>query len=473
MQELTQWSVIAVFMLVLTFLALVSLLARRFKKVNPNEVLVISGPRRVVRIVKGGGAFILPLLEQYAVLSLNAMTVDVPTDDAYTKNGVPVSVDSVVVVKVGSDDVSIRNAAERFLGFTPDKVQRTIQEVLGGHLRAICSTLTPEEINKDRSAFQQRVLEGAHQDLDNMGLHIDSFTVKRLSDKHGYFDALGKTSTAQVICTARIGEAEALLKDAIKAESLANQSGQTTKAESEAAIALAMKERDIKQAQYSALTATEVAKAEQAGPQASAEAMQRVVDAETVLAQKTAERKRQELLTEVVRPAEAHKEAVIAEAEGDKTAKVLAAEATASEIIKTGQAEADVVRSKGSAEGSAIEARLAAEANGLKAKAEAMQLFTDATMRLEIAKETIHILPEIIKAVAAPIGSVDSIKIMDFGSGSQEGGPLNKLLNLSPQTIARADEVLRQTIGVGISQMINKWTDQPLPPTTHAEDTPD
>lgn len=181
---------LVILVLAVTLLLVFGMVASRYQKVAPNEVLVIAGrkhyitedgEKRVVghRVVKGGGTFVWPVLEKVSKLSLNAMTIDVSNEDAYTRDGVPVIVDSVVIMKIGGDDVSIASAAERFLGFKAEDLQKVAKEVLGGHLRAICSTLSPEEINNNRVAFQQKVLEVAHKDFQNMGLVIDSFTVRR------------------------------------------------------------------------------------------------------------------------------------------------------------------------------------------------------------------------------------------------------------------------------------------------------
>ncbi len=474
---------IAVAALVVALLVTLGIVSSRYQKVAPNEVLVIAGRKHQIkeagtvktvghRVVKGGGTFVWPVVEKVSKLSLNAMTIDVSNEDAYTREGVPVIVDSVVIMKIGGDDVSIASAAERFLGFTPEQIQTVAKEVLGGHLRAICSTLSPEEINIDRVAFQQKVLEVAHKDFQNMGLNIDSFTVRQIRDKQGYFESLGKKSTAEVKRNAIIGEAEALQRDATQKESEAKQAGQVRKAETEAMIAQASKERDVKMAQYQAEIAAEQARAAQSGPRSEAEARQMVVIAQTALAEKEAERKQKELLSSVVKPAEAEKDAAIARAMGEKQARVLKAEASqyeteqegkgeAAKIKNIGLAEGDAARAKGEGEAAAIKAKLIAEAEGLERKATAMQRFNDATMGLQIATELIHTLPELIKASTAPIAAVDSIKIMDFGSSSNGNGvadghasPVEKLLNISPKSLAVADETLKATLGKGLMDIL-------------------
>lgn len=236
-------------------------------------------------------------------------------------------------------------------------------------------------------------------------------------------------------------------------------------------IAEANKERDVKIAQYDAQIAAEKAKASQAGPQAEALAKQQVVTAETMLAEKQAERTERELLSSVVKPAEAKKRADIAKAEGEKQSRVLAAEADqyeteqegrgeAAKIKNIGEAEGMAARAKGEGEAAAIKAKLLAEAEGLERKAQAMKNFNDAGMGLEISKEIIRMLPELIKAATAPIAAVDSIKIIDVGgngTGANSAGssPVERLLDISPRSLTVADETLKATLGKGLIEMLS------------------
>src|SRR6266478_6079185 len=102
-----------------------SVWASRYTKVGPNEVLVVSGRKhqyleadggsciRGFRIVKGGGTFIIPVIEKADVLSLELLTIDVQTPEVYTSKGVPVRVDGVAQIKVKGDDISIATASEQ------------------------------------------------------------------------------------------------------------------------------------------------------------------------------------------------------------------------------------------------------------------------------------------------------------------------------------------------------------------------
>ncbi|MCZ7674372.1 MAG: flotillin family protein [Chloroflexi bacterium] len=208
----------------------------RIKKVGPNQVLIISGRgagRRDAelgemeskfRIITGGRAFIWPVLERVDDLSLEIMTIDITTPDVPTVQGVPVTVDGVAQVKIGSDENSIRTAAIQFLSKTHGEIQHVAHETLAGHLRAILGTLTVEQLYRDREAFAQKVQEVSGDDMASMGLEIVSFVIEDISDNEGYLEALGRPRIAQVKRDAAIGEAEAA-RDATIESARARQEG--------------------------------------------------------------------------------------------------------------------------------------------------------------------------------------------------------------------------------------------------------
>src|SRR5687768_13121367 len=192
------------------------LISRNYLKVSPNVVAVLSGRKRKLpdgrvvgyRMVRGGAALRIPLLEKVEYLHLNVMTIPLEIRRAYTLKGVPVSVKAVANVKIRGDETSLQASAERFLGMTHVEVQKVIFQTLEGHLRSILGTLTVEEVNSDRQSFAQKLTSEAAVDLEKMGIGVDVLTIQEISDEEEYLNALGKRRTAEVKRDATIGEAE-------------------------------------------------------------------------------------------------------------------------------------------------------------------------------------------------------------------------------------------------------------------------
>ena len=487
------WLPALVIAIVLGFFAATWLISRNYLKVSPNAVAVLSGRRRKLpdgrvvgyRMVKGGAALRIPLLEKVEYLHLNVMTIPLEIKRAYTLKGVPVSVKAVANVKIRGDDTSLQAAAERFLGMTHDQVQKVIFQTLEGHLRSILGTLTVEEVNSDRQSFAQKLTSEAAVDLEKMGLGVDVLTIQEISDEEEYLNALGKRRTAEVKRDATIGEAEAHRDAKIKSAG-ALQEGERAKFQADAEIALAQRDFMIRQAQYQAEVETQKARAEQAGPLSQATARQAVV-AEEVKVERTRTqemisvqeqevmRKQKELEATVIKPAEADRQAAVVRAEAAKQSAILEAEGRRAALIALAEAEQEKLRKEGvgraaavEAEGKAeaakieaiglaqakaIEAQGVAEAAAILRKAEAWKEFNDAARLQTILEKLPAILQAstgIFGAVAAPLGNIDKLVVIDQANGHAEAGSsgLERLAKTSPAVVF---SLLQQLEALGLN----------------------
>jgi flotillin len=500
---------VLVLVVVLGFFAAAWLISRNYLKVSPNVVAVLSGRRRKLpdgrtvgyRMVKGGAALRIPLLEKVEYLHLNVMTIPLEIKRAYTLKGVPVSVKAVANVKIRGDDTSLQAAAERFLGMTHVEVQKVIFQTLEGHLRSILGTLTVEEVNSDRQSFAQKLTSEAAADLEKMGLGVDVLTIQEISDDEEYLNALGKRRTAEVKRDATIGEAEAH-RDAKIKSALALQEGERAKFQADAEIAQAQRDFMIRQAQYQAEIETQKAKAGQAGPLSEATARQGVV-AEEVKVERTRTqemiavqeqevlRKQKELEATVIKPAEADRQAAVVRAEASKQAAILEAEGRRSALIALaeaeqqklhkegagraaaveaeGRAEAAKIEAIGLAQAKAIEAQGVAEAAAILRKAEAWKEFNDAA-RLQTVLEKLPAILQastgIFGAVAAPLGNIDKLVVIDQGNGAADGGSsgLGRLAKTSPTVVFNLLQQL-EALGLNVPSVMQQLgVGQPVPP---------
>ncbi len=374
-------TVIVAIVIGLVLLAVIWFVAKRYKKVPPNEVLVVYGRgtrlqegRRVgYRVVTGGATFIIPLVEDYRTISLNLIQIPLKIENTPNVDGVLINVEAVGNVKISSEPELLSAAIERFLGYGLDEIERQIHDILEGQMRQIIGTLSIEEIVQKREKITEQVTQNAAMDLAKIGIRCDLIVVNRISDSLGYIEALGKKRTAEVIRDASIGQAEAQRDATIKASS-ARREGEQTRLDNEAQIAAAQRDLDMKKAQYTAQVAEQQAAAAQAGPRANAVAMQDVkkqevkvqeieTEARTAVALKEAERREKELIATQIRPAEAQKEAIVIAAEGEANAAVVKAEAEAkaARIRAEGQKAAQIALAE------AERVRLSAEGEGLAA----------------------------------------------------------------------------------------------------------
>jgi len=458
--------VIAIFGLFFVLLVLAFVYASRYKKVGPNQVLVISGQRRrrapgqpSVRVVTGGGTFIWPVIERVDALSLELMTIDVVTRDVPTKQGVMVTVDGVAQIKVGSDEVSINTAAERFLNKTTEEIMNVAHETLAGHLRAIVGMLTYEEIYRDRDAFAQEVQGVSASDMANMGLRIDSFVVKDIRDDQGYLEALGQTDIANVKRDATIGQAMAA-RDATIKSAEANQEGQTAKFQAETKIAEADKDYKVQKAAYDAETNRRQAEAELAYTLQQNITNQQVkgeeVQIEVVSKKKQIEvqeqevlRREKELEATVRKPAEAEQARIQTLAKAKKYQTETEASGQAEAIRAVGQAEADATQARGLAQAEVIRQQGFAEAEAMSKKAEAWQQYNQAA----IIQQLIDSLPKVAAAIAEPLAKTERIVIIN--TGGDGGAGASRVTQDVASIIAQVPATVEALTGVDLVETIS------------------
>ena len=324
-----------------------------------------------------------PFLERVDYLSLEIITIDVTTPDVPSIQGVPVTVDGVAQVKIGSDENSIRTAAIQFLSKSIEEIEHIAHETLAGHLRAILGTLTVEQLYRDREAFAQKVQEVSGEDMASMGLEIVSFVIKDISDNEGYLEALGRPRIAQVKRDAAIGEAEAA-RDATIESASARQEGESAKFDAETKIAESRKDFEVQQAAYQAESNRKKAESDLAYTLQENITNQTVkaeeVQVEVVTKHKQIEvqsqealRKEQELDAIVRKPAEAERYKVQTLAEARQFQLQTEATGEAEAIRQRGEAEAEVLRIKGLAEADVLRQKGLAEAEATRKKAECVE----------------------------------------------------------------------------------------------------
>jgi len=451
-------SIIAVIIPVVIIALLFAYATSRVKVAGANEALVrtggvFGGAPTQLKVVRAGRVIVLPLVHKLGRVHLSARQININLSDAVTKQGIKCMVQGVATVKIGGDEESIRNAAERFLD-SEQLLDSIVKNVLEGSLRSIVGTLTVEELNYDRQKFQQEVQGAAKADLATSGLSIDNFTIQAIRDEVGYMDLIGQQETAR------------RERDARMAKATADQEAAVREAEAQQIKLNAGRDVALRQAEIEALTAAAQAKAAQAGPLAQAEAQQEVVRRQTELAQLEADRRQKELIASTIRPAEAEAEAQIRRAEGDKGARIAAAQADAERVKLAGQAEASVTVTKGEAQArvTAINAEAIAKQTTLEGNAEAGIVFTKGeaeakalAMRADayrqfneaaIISTVLASLPAIVRAAAEPLSSIDNLTILSTDGAAD-------IVKTTTRTLAEASASVKGLTGIDIPALLN------------------
>ena len=459
-------------------------LAFMYKKVGPNEVLIISGGKRSkvtepdgtekeigYRYVVGGGAFVNPVRETAQVLPLEVYTINIKTPEVLTAKGINVIAEATAQVRIASNDYSIRQAAEQFLTTGAKGIKEVAEQILEGQMRVVLGHKTVEEIYQSRDDFNGSVIEKSSSDFVKMGLVVISFTLRDLSDTQGYLEALGKPQIAEVKRNAEVAEAEAEKETIIKSAA-ARRDGDIAKFQAEAEIASANRDYELKRSQYQAEVNKEKAKSDSAYELErqsinleikKAEYAVRLVEKQEAIKLEDAEiiRKQKELEASIQKSADAQKYRIEREAEAERLRLQLEAQGKAEALKAEGLAEVEVTRQRGIskiaynrnlgiAEAEVNRALGEAEAYTMQKKAESYTAYNEAAVYQMLMES----LPKLASAISEPLSKVDKIVMVGEGASG-----VSKLTGQVAEIIAQLPTVIESLSGIDVRKFFDKMKD--------------
>jgi len=468
---------ISVVALAVAFLAVGVFIAQRIRRVPPNQALVIVGRgagRKDMagqKVVIGGRTFVWPILQQGYPISLEQRQIGI-TVEGVDSNRIKIAIKASINFKVRGDDEGVRRAAQRFMS-QQETLTDIIAESLEGSLRSIVGDMSIEEIISDRKGLSDRVVESTKKDLAEQGLQVDILNISDISTPGSdYLENLGRAESARARQVAEVSEAEARRASEFAVIEAAEQ------------IAERQKALDLRKASIKAETDKAQAEAEASGQLARAEQDRLVAQQEREALSEKARVEQERLDIEVRKPAEAQAYAEVQEAtarrdsqnaateaeafkrttiaEANKKAAIQDAEAAAEAVRRAGEADRDKqvamaagIRAEGEARAAATEAEGRAEAAATDAKAEALKKYGEAAL----VQELIERLPEIVRAAAEPIASIQGMTVVSTDGASA----ITK--NVS-DVLGEGQAVVKELTGIDINQLLAGLTDRQEAGTT-------
>jgi flotillin len=323
----------------LLFIFFIVFVVKQYKRCPSNQVLVIYGKvggNRAAQCIHGGGKFVVPLLQDYAFLSLEPMVIDIPLQGALSLNNIRVAVPATFTVGIATDPVLMNAAAERLLYLPENKIQEQAQDIILGQLRLVIATLTIEEINKDREKFMSLINTNVTEEINKIGLTLINVNIRDITDESGYIEAIGKRAAAEAINRARVEVAQQE-RDGATGQAIADRE-KTIGVAREAATAV-QGQKDAEQQQrvaVAAFEATAVKGEVQSRRDAQIATAQR--EAETVAAKKEAEQ------TQRIQVAKAESTAV--QGENTSQAEIAKSNATLAQVRAEAMQLAQVAKAR-------------------------------------------------------------------------------------------------------------------------------
>jgi flotillin len=296
--------------------------------------------------------------------------------------------------------------------------------------------------------------------MNKMGLEVISFTIKEVRDKNDYITNMGRPDVARIKRDADVATAEADRDTAIRravasreaavAKAQADQERVLAETLSQAKQAEAQRDLEVKKAEYLEMVKKQQATADKAY-EIQGNIMQQQVRAEEVTIHQIEKehevkvqdaeilRRDRELTATVYKQAEYERKRIETLAEAEKSRLIMEAEGHAAAIRTQGEAEAEIIFKKGEA-----------EAKAMNVKAEAYQEFNQAA----IVDKLITNMPEIVRALAAPLANVDKITIVSTGNGDSAG--MHKITGDITQMAAQIPALFETLSGMPFSELFAK-----------------
>ncbi len=433
---------------------------RRYKTASSNQALIITGPKlgdfekdnrifvddngRSMKIVRGGGIR-LKLFQTSTPIDLTSFQLEIASPKAYTSEGVPIRATSVAEISIGSKLEIVANYAEKFLGKPQKEKERELKEVLEGHLRAIISSLTVDEIYKDFNSVNKKVKNIAEEDLKNLGFEITSFALKELKDddeENGYLEALGRPRIAEARKDADIAEANARRETRMH-KAKTDQEAEEDEIRRQIEIARSQKDKDVKEAEYKAEIEQGRARSEQSYNLEQARLNQKVKEEEMQV--QYIERQRQ---VELEQEEQKRRKTQADSNAYDIRAK---AEAEAERDRIDGQTKAEIEKQKGLAEAEVIRERGRAEAEAKELMAQAMENYGDAA----IIEMLVDMLPKYAHEIAQPLSQISEMKVIDMGGSNGSGS--TKITDNVTKTMTGLQASLKESTGMDLKAMLESF----------------
>lgn len=389
-------------------------LLNRYRRCPSDKILVIFGTRGTngsAKCIHGGGAFVWPIIQDYAYLSLTPISIEANLTNALSRQNIRVDVPCRFTVGISTEGDSMNNAAERLLGLKPTDIQEMARDILFGQLRLVIASMSIEELNSDRDKFQENIMKNVEIELKKIGLKLINVNVTDIKDESGYIEALGKEAAAKAINEAKvsvaeqdkigeIGRAEAMKETRIRtSEANAMAIAGENKAKVEVANSDADRREREAEAQRRAVAAEKVAQAK---------ALEEAYSAERLAETARAERERASQQANVIVAQEVEKRRIVIEAEAEAEQKRVQA-----------KGEADAIFAKMEAEAKGLYEILTKQAEGYDKMIRAAGGDANKAYMLLLLEK----LPELVRTQVEAIKgiNIDKVTVWDNGGQSADG----------------------------------------------------
>ena len=169
------------------------------------RALTVFGEYR--RLLEPGISFVPPFVSKTYTFDMRTQTLDVPKQEAITRDNSPVTADAVVYIRV-------MDAKRAFLEV--DDYVSAVSDLAQTTLRAVLGDMGLDDTLSERETINRRINEALDEPTDEWGIRVESVEVRSVKPSRGVEDAMEQQSSAERRRRAMILEAQGERRSAIE-----------------------------------------------------------------------------------------------------------------------------------------------------------------------------------------------------------------------------------------------------------------
>ncbi len=175
---------------------------------------------KFTKIMNPGWNIVLPIFQSYKKVDIRTKAVDVPEQDAITKDNVSVRINAVIYYKIFDASKAIL-AVENYYYATSQLTQTTMRNIVG--------SVTLDELLAGREKISTKICEVIDEATDPWGIKVENIELKDISLPEEMQRVIAKVAEAErektAVITKAAGEVEASENLAIAARKMSETPG--------------------------------------------------------------------------------------------------------------------------------------------------------------------------------------------------------------------------------------------------------
>ena len=207
-------------MLIIIFLVVLIIILTSIRQIDEYERGVLFAHGKFKKILQPGWHIVLPIIRSYKKVDIRTKAVDVPEQEAITRDNVSIKINAVLYYKIFDASKSIL-AVQNFNYAVSQLAQTTMRNIVG--------SVSLDELLTEREKLSTEICKIVDEETDPWGIKVENVELKDISLPEEMKRVIAKVAEAerekQAVITKANGEVEAANNLATAASIMSNAPG--------------------------------------------------------------------------------------------------------------------------------------------------------------------------------------------------------------------------------------------------------